>query len=114
MGEGFNEKVALDISGLSSRELAILELTKRIPRGKVTTYRRLALKAGLGNAWRYIGRIMARNRWPLIIPCHRVVRSDGSLGGYIQGFKYAKVKEEILRREGVVILRGRVLKEYIL
>jgi methylated-DNA-[protein]-cysteine S-methyltransferase len=80
------------------------ELLKRIPEGKVTTYREIASALGT-NAWRAVGTAMAKNQDLIIIPCHRVVRSDGSLGQYALG-DYKKA--ELLEKEGVEILNGKV------
>ncbi len=60
------------------------ELLKQIPRGKVTTYKELA-KAMNTNAWRAVGTALAQNENLIIIPCHRVVRSDAVVGQYAQG-----------------------------
>jgi methylated-DNA-[protein]-cysteine S-methyltransferase len=69
-----------------------------IPRGKVSSYGALARKAGFRGAARAVGSVMAGNRFPVIIPCHRVIRSDGSLGGYGGGMK---MKRRLLEMEGV-------------
>ena len=53
-----------------------------VPPGKVTTYGELAKSIGLKNGQRIIGRMMNKNPYPVIIPCHRVVKSDGNVGGY--------------------------------
>jgi len=53
-----------------------------VPEGKVTTYSDLAKAVGLKNGQRIIGTIMNNNPFPVIIPCHRVVRSDGKIGRY--------------------------------
>ncbi len=59
----------------------VYEVVRRIPRGKVLTYKEVALKVGSPLAFRAIGQIMARNPFPLIVPCHRVIGS-GKLGGF--------------------------------
>lgn len=81
----------------------VLVLTKKIPRGKLTTYSEIArvLKTGP----RAVGRALAANPHPIVIPCHRVVRKDGSLGGYSGGIKK---KIALLRREGIRIERGKI------
>ena len=53
-----------------------------VPKGKVTTYGELGKAVGLKNGQRIIGTIMKKNRFPVIVPCHRVVKSDGKIGGY--------------------------------
>lgn len=80
------------------------ELLKLIPEGKVTTYSEIA-KALNTRAWRAVGSAMAKNKNLLIIPCHRVVRSDGNIGQYALG---ADKKAELLLREGVDISNGKV------
>ncbi|WP_455375016.1 MGMT family protein [Kaarinaea lacus] len=80
------------------------ELLKLIPEGKVTTYSEMA-KALNTKAWRAVGTAMARNSKLIVIPCHRVVRSDGSVGEYALG---TKKKSELLSSEGVEIANGKV------
>lgn len=75
----------------------VLEVVARIPRGKVLTYQKVAKKAGNPRGWRAAGNILNENYDPKI-PCHRVIRSDGSLGGYNRG---AKEKLRLLREEGI-------------
>lgn len=67
-----------------------------IPVGQVRSYKWVARKAGSPDACRAVGRILNRNPYPLIIPCHRVVNSDKKTGGYVFG---AKQKESLLRLE---------------
>ena len=66
---------------------AVLE----IPLGQVRTYKWVARKAGKPNAYRAVGQILKNNPWPLIIPCHRVIRSSQELGGYAGGKKKKKL-----------------------
>ncbi len=77
-----------------------------VPKGKVTTYRELAKAIGLKNGQRVIGRIMNKNPYPVIIPCHRVIKSDGKIGGYAWG---EKVKAKMLSNEGIRIKNGKIL-----
>ena len=58
-----------------------------IPLGEVRSYAWVARKAGKPKAARAVGQVLKRNPWPLIIPCHRVVASEGRLGGYSRGLK---------------------------
>lgn len=71
-----------------------------VPRGTVVTYADLARAAGIENGQRAVGRMMAANPYPAIVPCHRVVRSDGRIGGYAFG---AESKAAMLRKEGVEV-----------
>ena len=72
------------------------EVVKKIPKGSVLTYKEVAKKAGNINASRAVGNILSRNHDPKV-PCHRVIRSDGGLGGYNGGLNK---KKEILIKEG--------------
>ncbi len=75
-------------------------VVKKIPAGKVMTYQEVAKKAGSPKAYRAVASLMAKN-YDLTIPCHRVIRSDGGLGGYNRGGIIAKRK--ILIAEGYKI-----------
>jgi len=74
----------------------VYKVVKKIPKGKVLTYGEVAKKAGNAKASRAVGNILSKNYNPEI-PCHRVVRADGKLGGYNRGLNK---KREILKREG--------------
>ncbi|MBU1119110.1 MGMT family protein [Patescibacteria group bacterium] len=78
----------------------ILSLTKKIPRGKITTYSILAKKAGYPGAYRACGTALNNNKKPILIPCHRVVCSNGCVGGYAFG---EKRKIALLVKEGITI-----------
>jgi methylated-DNA-[protein]-cysteine S-methyltransferase len=80
------------------------QLLKLIPQGKVTTYSEIA-RALNTKAWRAVGSAMARNKNLFVIPCHRVVRSDGAIGQYALG---ADKKASLLMEEGVEVVNGRV------
>lgn len=80
------------------------ELLKAIPEGKVTTYKEMA-RALDTRAWRAVGSALAKNTELLAIPCHRVVRSNGSVGQYALG---SARKSRILMKEGVVVSNGKV------
>ena len=75
-------------------------IVKKIPRGKTMTYKQVAAKAGNPNAARAVGAIM-RTNFDESIPCHRVVRSDGGMGGYNRGGSARK--QEILRQEKALL-----------
>lgn len=77
-----------------------------VPKGKITTYGELAKAVGLKNGQRAVGKIMNKNPYPVIIPCHRVVKSDGKIGGYAYG---AEIKSDMLTREGILIKNGKIL-----
>lgn len=78
---------------------------KLIPRGRVTTYKEIAKYLGKLQAARAVGNACGKNPDAPAVPCHRVVKSDGGLGGYSGGVKR---KTEILRKEGVKVKNGRV------
>lgn len=73
----------------------VYKVVKKIPKGKVLTYKQVAEKAGRPNAFRAVGNILNKNYNPEI-PCHRVVRSDGTAGGYNRGAdkKMQRLKQE--------------------
>ncbi len=77
----------------------VYAVVKKIPKGKVLTYKEVAGLAGSPGAFRAVGNILNKNYDP-DIPCHRVVRSDGKIGGYNRG---AANKIKILKKEGVKI-----------
>lgn len=77
-----------------------------VPSGMVTTYGELAKSVGLKNGQRVIGRIMNKNPYPVIVPCHRVIKSDGKIGGYAWG---EKIKTNMLSKEGVKIKNGKII-----
>lgn len=74
--------VEIDVGDLPPFRQTVLELCRGIPYGKTATYADLARAAGKPAAARAVGGVMAGNRLPLVVPCHRVLRSDGSLGGF--------------------------------
>ncbi len=78
----------------------------QVPRGKITTYGELSKAVGLKNGHRVVGRIMNKNPYPVIIPCHRVVNSNGQIGGYAYG---QDVKTNMLYKEGIEIQNGKIL-----
>jgi methylated-DNA-[protein]-cysteine S-methyltransferase len=83
--------------------LDILNLLLSIPQGKVSTYKDIATILGRSKASRSIGKILNKNPFPIIIPCHRIVKSDGSIGGYVLGIEF---KERLLKNEGITIING--------
>ena len=76
----------------------VLKIVSKIPKGKMMTYKQVALKAGNSNASRAVGTIMSKNFNPKI-PCHRVIRSDGKIGNYNRGGTSEKRRK--LLAEGV-------------
>ena len=88
----------LDLRGLTEFEAAVLRATARIPRGQTRPYAWVARAVGRPKAVRAAGSALGRNPVPLLIPCHRVTRSDGTLGDYVFG---GDTKERLLRAENV-------------
>lgn len=85
----------------------VLEAEYAIPRGRVSTYGLIAAHLGASGAARAVGRALATNPFPILIPCHRAVRADGALGGYQGGLA---MKRALLEMEGVPLDgAGRVL-----
>jgi len=91
--------VRLDVSDLTPFQRRVVRQCRRIPPGRTRTYGQLARSAGSPAAARAVGSVMRRNRWPIIVPCHRVVGSGGSLGGY-SGPGGLDTKRRLLRLEG--------------
>ena len=76
-----------------------------VPKGQITTYGDLAKAVGLKNGQRIIGKIMNKNPYPVLVPCHRVVMSTGKIGGYAYG---EHVKMKMLSDEGIEIINGKI------
>ena len=91
------EGIELDLEGTPPFFRAAWDACRRIPPGETRSYRWLAAEAGSPQAMRAAGQAMARNRFSLIIPCHRVISSDGGLGGY--GGGGLGVKARLLQME---------------
>ena len=77
-----------------------------VPKGQITTYGELARAVGLKNGQRIVGKMMNKNPYPVIIPCHRVVMSTGKIGGYAYG---ENVKTKMLNDEGIKIQNGKII-----
>lgn len=99
---------------MTSFQRKVYEIVKRIPRGKVLSYKAVAKLAGSPRAWRAVGNILRhsaelsrshKNQDPKI-PCHRVIKSDGKVGGFRYG---QKRKASLLKKEGVLIKNDKVV-----
>lgn len=89
----------------------VWNLCKKIPRGKVTTYKIIAEQLGT-KAYRAVGTALKKNKEPITIPCHRVVNSCESVGSY-KGKRNSKEKIRLLRKEGIEIENNKIdLKKY--
>jgi len=87
-------------------EASVLEYIKKIPKGKLTTYANIAKAIGHPGAARAVGNALNKNPWAPKVPCHRVVKSNGAIGGYAQG---VKTKVKYLGQEGVIVRQGKVV-----
>jgi methylated-DNA-[protein]-cysteine S-methyltransferase len=74
--------IALDMDGIEPPERSILQAARLIPPGATMTYGELAAAAGQPGAARVVGAAMARNRFPIVVPCHRVLAAGGGFGGF--------------------------------
>ncbi len=80
-------ELPLDKSKSSTFSLTVLDNLRRIPRGSWTTYGQLAAHSGSPRAARAVGGVMAKNPWPLLYPCHRVLAGNRGLGGFGPGIE---------------------------
>lgn len=81
-GERVRFRVRLDDTQASEFQRRVRQACQRIPYGRTASYRDLAERAGSPQAARAVGQVMRTNPVPLVVPCHRVLRSDGALGGF--------------------------------
>jgi len=87
----------IDLEHFSPAQKRVYRQVGRIPYGQVSTYGRVARDAGFSGGARFVGNCMARNPYPVFIPCHRVIRSDGSLGGFGGGLDLKRRMLELER-----------------
>ena len=83
-------------------QLKVWSYLKKIPRGRLKTYSQVAKGIGKPLAVRAVANAIGKNPYPPKIPCHRVIRSDGSLGGY-SGKGGIKTKKKLLKKEGITL-----------
>lgn len=102
----------LDYSGTSKFYVRVFECTRSIPFGTLLSYGELANQLGSPTATRAVGQALARNRWPLIVPCHRVVAKSGNLTGFSAGGGIA-TKRRLLQIEGHVFDREGFIADYL-
>jgi methylated-DNA-[protein]-cysteine S-methyltransferase len=98
-GDGI--RFSLDVARLdlcSKFQQKVLRAEHGIPRGSVSTYQRIARYLGNAKGGRAVGSALANNPFPIIIPCHRAIRSDRTLGGYQGGLE---MKRTLLEMEGI-------------
>ena len=87
-------------------EQKIFKKLLEVPKGQITTYGELSKAVGLKNGQRAVGKIMNKNPYPIIIPCHRVIMSTGKIGGYAYG---EEIKTKLLQDEGLEIKDGKIM-----
>ena len=98
----------LDLSAATPFQAKVWEITRLIPYGETRSYRWVADQMGKPGAVRAVGQALARNPLPVIIPCHRVIGSNGTLGGFSGGLE---MKQKLLRLEHATIPAKRVRKQ---
>lgn len=91
-------KIDFDFSGYTDKEVSVLKALLKIPAGEVVSYVELGNRAGITNAARFVGNVMAKNRFGPIVPCHRVILSDGRMGKF-SGKKNHPMKIKMLTQE---------------
>lgn len=102
-GQHTDFNLPTDISTLTDFQQQVLQATQQIPRGRIATYMDIARKIGNPKAVRAVGQALGRNPIPIVIPCHRVIASNGSLGGY-SGGGGIETKAKLLRLEGAMAI----------
>lgn len=98
-GQPITFDIPLDIKDESTFRKKVWCALQSIPYGETRSYRWVAKQVGNAHASRAVGQANAANPIPILIPCHRVIRSDGSLGGFSSG---VHIKKELLRLEGSI------------
>jgi len=101
--EDFSD-IELDLSHLTDFQRRVVNACRRIKAGRCKSYGELATAAGFPGAARAVGSVMRGNRFPLIVPCHRVIAAGGNLGGYSCPAGLT-MKERLLEREGAMSLK---------
>jgi len=103
------DRIALERCSEFQKRVLLAEY--EIPRGWVSTYGRIARSLGIPNGARAVGGALSRNPFPIIIPCHRAIRSNGELGGFQGGLR---MKRALLEREGIEFSgEGKVLTDKV-
>lgn len=97
-GKKPGDRLAIDLAVLSWFEQRVLNATRKIPYGETRSYSSIARVIGKPRACRAVGQALAKNPFPIIIPCHRVVQKNGSLGGFTGGVNWKKRLLELEKR----------------
>lgn len=109
-GQAIPTDVQIDLASLSAFSRRVLEACRSIPFGHVVSYAQLAAMVGKPHAARAVGHALAHNPVPIIIPCHRVVSSQGVLTGFLGGLPW---KRRLLAHEGIQLVHDRVPRQMI-
>jgi methylated-DNA-[protein]-cysteine S-methyltransferase len=97
-GELRSFTLPVDLSGASAFTRLVLEATARVPYGETRTYGEIAAEIGMPGATQAVGNALGANPVPIVVPCHRVIRADGSMGWFTGG---PAIKRRLLAIEGV-------------
>lgn len=101
----------LDFNTCSEVQKKVLIAESEIPRGWLSTYKRVAEKIGIPNGARVVGNSLAKNPFPVVIPCHRAIKTNGELGGFQGGIE---MKRTLLEMEGIEFSnKGKVITDKI-
>ena len=95
--------VELDWTGIRAWDRRVLEGARLLARGEVTSYGRLARRIGAPGAARAVGSALGRNPFWILVPCHRIVAGDGTIGGYGDLPDALEIKRDLLALEGVAL-----------
>lgn len=96
----YGNKLFLDMTGYSEKEIVIYKSLLKVPMGSTISYGLLAEISSIPSGGRFAGNCMAKNRFPIIIPCHRVIKADGTWGNFTGG---THIKEFLLEYESRAI-----------
>jgi methylated-DNA-[protein]-cysteine S-methyltransferase len=100
MKNELREKIKMDFNE------KVWNAIKKIPKGKISTYKEIAKAIGKPKAVRAVGNACNKNPFSPRIPCHRIVKSNGEVGGFALG---TKKKKELLKKEGIEIKKGKII-----
>jgi len=94
------KKYELKMDKFTPFERKVLETLRKLDFGEIITYKELARRAGYPKAFRAVGNVLHKNPWFIIVPCHRIIKSDGSLGGFALG---TPIKKWLIEHEKKVL-----------
>ena len=110
-GEDVSLNFPLNFSGFTSFQKEVGRITRTIPYGEVRAYSWIGRKLKNGLASRAVGQALKKNPFPILIPCHRVIRKDGEMGGFSGGID---LKGKLLKLEGIKLdPRGKIVKDHL-